>query len=103
MSPGSPAGIGADVLLPDETPDNIDCGIDVNLRSPMHPPASRNEAAEGSPAHIVFVGSLSGSRPPDHPAVQRIKFGLRVRIVAAGRSPRHAIGGASSSRGSSAT
>jgi len=74
------AGTGADVLLPDETPDNIDRVIDVNLRSPMHLATAfaQRKLQSGSPAHIVFVGSLSGlAATPTTRLYNATKFGLR--------------------------
>ena len=74
------AGTGADLLLPDDTPDNIDRVIDVNLRSPMQLATAfaQRKLATGRPAHVVFVGSLSGlAATPNTRLYNATKFGLR--------------------------
>lgn len=74
------AGTGADVPLLDETPEHIDHVMDVNLRSPMHLSVTfaQRKLAEGRPAHIVFVGSLSGlAATPQSRLYNATKFGLR--------------------------
>lgn len=74
------AGTGADLLLPDDTPENIDRVIDVNLRSPMQLATAfaQRKLASGAAAHILFVGSLSGlAATPNTRLYNATKFGLR--------------------------
>lgn len=74
------AGTGADVPLADESPEHIDHVMDVNLRSPMHLSVAfaQRKLATGRPAHIVFVGSLSGlAATPQTRLYNATKFGLR--------------------------
>jgi short-subunit dehydrogenase len=74
------AGTGADLLLPDDTPDNIDRVVDVNLRAPMQLATAfaQRKLLTGRPAHIVFVGSLSGlAATPNTRLYNATKFGLR--------------------------
>jgi len=74
------AGTGADVDVADETPDHIDAVLDVNLRSPMHLAVAfaQRKLDTGRPAHIVFIGSLSGlAATPNTRLYNATKFGLR--------------------------
>jgi uncharacterized protein len=74
------AGTGNDLLLPDDTPDNIDRVVDVNLRAPMQLATAfaQEKLRSGRPAHIVFVGSLSGlAATPNTRLYNATKFGLR--------------------------
>lgn len=74
------AGTGADVPLADESPEHIDHVMDVNLRSPMHLSVAfaQRKLATGRPAHVVFVGSLSGlAATPQTRLYNATKFGLR--------------------------
>lgn len=74
------AGTGADLKLPDDTSDNIDRVVDVNLRSPIQLATAfaQRKLASGRPAHIVFVGSLSGlAATPNTRLYNATKFGLR--------------------------
>lgn len=74
------AGTGADLRLPDDTPENIDRVIDVNLRAPMQLATAfaQRKLETGRPAHIVFVGSLSGlAATPNTRLYNATKFGLR--------------------------
>jgi NADP-dependent 3-hydroxy acid dehydrogenase YdfG len=74
------AGTGADVPIQDETADNIDRVVDVNLRSPMQLATAfaQLKLQRGTPAHIVFVGSLSAlAATPETRLYNATKFGLR--------------------------
>lgn len=74
------AGTGSDLLLPDDTADNIDRVVDVNLRSPMQLATAfaQRKLTSGRPAHVVFVGSLSGlAATPETRLYNATKFGLR--------------------------
>ena len=74
------AGTGADVLLADESPGNIDRVLDTNLRAPMHLAVAfaQRRLELGRPGHIVFIGSLSGlAATPTTRLYNATKFGLR--------------------------
>jgi short-subunit dehydrogenase len=73
------AGIPADGLVLDYTPEQIDRAIDVNLRAPVH--LARRLAApmvDRGEGHIVFVSSVAGKAASTHSGVySATKFGLR--------------------------
>lgn len=74
------AGTGADVPVEDESPENIDRVVDVNLRAPIQLASAFAQAKldAGTPAHIVMVGSLSGlAATPLTRLYNATKFGLR--------------------------
>ncbi|MFN8049958.1 MAG: SDR family NAD(P)-dependent oxidoreductase [Acidimicrobiales bacterium] len=74
------AGTGADLALPDDTSENIDRVLDVNLRAPIQLATAfaQRKLRTGAPAHIVFVGSLSGlAATPNTRLYNASKFGLR--------------------------
>lgn len=74
------AGTGADVPVAEETPENIDRVVDVNLRAPIQLASAFAQAKleQGTPAHIVLVGSLSAlAATPLTRLYNATKFGLR--------------------------
>jgi len=74
------AGTGADLSLVDDTPNNIDRLIDINLRSPMQMATAyaQHRLKLGKASHIVFIGSLSGlAASPQTRLYNATKFGLR--------------------------
>lgn len=74
------AGVGDDPALADESPEHVDFVLDVNLRAPIQLAVAfaQRKLAEGRPASIVLVGSLSGlAATPNTRMYNATKFGLR--------------------------
>lgn len=74
------AGIGADPVLSEVTPDAVDRVIDTNLRAPIHLAIAfaQHHVATGAKGQLVMIGSLSGLAPsPNSRMYNATKFGLR--------------------------
>lgn len=73
------AGLPADGLVLEYTPEQIDRAIDVNLRAPLHLARRLAEPmVERGEGHIVFVSSVAGKAASTHSGVySATKFGLR--------------------------